>query len=149
MNFQKIVKIIAAVIGVLGIVFLFRIIGAGDEEIKAAASMGDYSTVSPLISIAQLILVVSVVATLIFSILTLFGDKQKLKKGLISFIFMGLVVVFAFVLSSGVETPMKDGEVLSATGARWVETGIRVFYYLTVIAIGAMGYSGVKRIINR
>ena len=43
----------------------------------------------------------------------------------------------------------SDGEVLSATGARWVETGIRVFYYLAVIAIGAMGYSGVKRIINR
>ena len=43
MNFQKIVKIVTAVLGVLGVVFLFRIIGAGDEEIKMAASMGDYS----------------------------------------------------------------------------------------------------------
>ena len=47
MNIQRIVKIGAGLLGVLGVVFLFRIIGAGDEEIKMAASMGDYGTVSP------------------------------------------------------------------------------------------------------
>ncbi|MGB1448583.1 MAG: hypothetical protein ACPG8F_01965 [Flavobacteriaceae bacterium] len=149
MNFQKIVKIVAGLLGVLGVVFLFRIIGAGDEEIKMAAAMGDYGTVSPLISIAQLILVVSVGATVIFSLLNLFGDSQKLKKSLISVGFLVVVVGLAYALSSGVETPLKDGEVLSASGARWVETGIRVFYYLAAIAVGAMAFSGVKRLINR
>jgi hypothetical protein len=149
MNFQKIVKIVAGLLGVLGVVFLFRVIGAGDEEIKMAASMGDYGTVSPLISIAQLILVISVSATVIFSLVTLFGDTQKLKKALISVAFLVVVVGLAYALSTGVETPLKDGEVLSASGARWVETGIRVFYYLGAIAIIAMAYSGVKRLINR
>ena len=149
MNLQKIIKIGAALLGVLGVVFLLRIIGAGDEEIKMAASMGDYGTVSPLISIAQLILYISLAATLIFSLLNLFSDKEKLKKALISVGFLVVVVGLAFALSSGVETPLKDGEVLSASGARWVETGIRVFYYLAFIAIAAMGYSGVKRILNR
>ena len=149
MNFQKIVKIISGLLGVLGIVFLFRIIGAGDEEIKMAASIGDFGKVSPLISIAQLILIISIAATLIFSLLNLFGDTQKLKKALISVGFLVVVVGVAFALSSGVETPLKDGEVLSASGARWVETGIRVFYSLALIAIGAMAFSGVKRLINR
>ena len=149
MNIQKIVKIGAGLLGVLGIVFLFRIIGAGDEEIKMAASMGDYGTVSPLISIAQIIFYVSVAATLIFSLLNLFGDSQKLKKALISVGFLVVVVGISFALSSGVETPLKDGEVLSASGARWVETGIRVFYSLSIIAIGAMAFSGVKRLTNR
>ena len=149
MNLQKIVKISAALLGVLGVVFLLRIIGAGDEEIKMAASMGDYGTVSPLISIAQLILYISLAATVIFSLLNLFSDKEKLKKALISVGFLVVVVGLAFALSSGQETPLKDGEVLSASGARWVETGIRVFYYLAFIAIAAMGYSGVKRILNR
>ena len=149
MNFQKIVKIVAGLLGVLGVVFLFRVIGAGDEEIKMAASMGDYGTVSPLISIAQLILVISVAATVIFSLVTLFGDTQKLKKALISVAFLVVVVGLAYALSTGVETSLKDGEVLSASGARWVETGIRVFYYLGAIAIIAMAYSGVKRLINR
>ena len=80
MNIQRIVKIGAGLLGVLGIVFLFRIIGAGDEEIKMAASMGDYGTVSPLISIAQIIFYVSVAATLIFSLLNLFGGFTKIKE---------------------------------------------------------------------
>ena len=149
MNIQRIVKIGAGLLGVLGIVFLFRIIGAGDEEIKMAASMGDYGTVSPLISIAQIIFYVSVAATLIFSLLNLFGDSQKLKKALISVGFLVVVVGISFALSSGVETPLKDGEVLSASGARWIETGILVFYSLAIIAIGAMAFSGVKRLTNR
>ena len=149
MNFQKIVKIVAGLLGVLGVVFLFRIIAAGDEEIKMAASMGDFGTVSPLISIAQLILIVSVAATVIFSLITLFGDTVKLKKALISVGFLVVVVGLAYALSTGVETPLKDGEVLSASGARWVETGIRVFYSLAAIAIGAMAFSGVKSIINK
>jgi hypothetical protein len=40
---------------------------------------------------------------------------------------------------------MKDGEVLSAAGSRWVGTGLRTFYILAVGAIGAMIFSGVKR----
>ena len=149
MNIQRIVKIGAGLLGVLGVVFLFRIIGAGDEEIKMAASMGDYGTVSPLISIAQIIFYVSVAATVIFSLLNLFGDAQKLKKALISVGFLVVVVGLSYAMSSGVETPLKDGEVLSASGARWVETGIRVFYSLSIIAIGAMAFSGVKRLTNR
>ena len=98
MNIQRIVKIGAGLLGVLGIVFLFRIIGAGDEEIKMAASMGDYGTVSPLISIAQIIFYVSVAATLIFSLLNLFGDSQKLKKALISVGFLVVVVGISFAL---------------------------------------------------
>ena len=110
--------------------------------------MGDYGTVSPLISIAQIILIIAIAATVIFSLITLFGDKEKLKKAVISIGFLVVVVGLAFALSSGEETALKDGEVLSASGARWVETGIRVFYYLAAIAVGAMVYAGVKRLIN-
>lgn len=149
MNFQKIVKIVAGIFGVLGVVFLLRIMSTGDEEIKMAASMGDYGTVSPLISIAQIILIIAVAATVIFSLITLFGDKEKLKKAVISVGFLLVVVGLAFALSSGEETALKDGEVLSASGARWVETGIRVFYYLATIAVLAMAYAGAKRLINR
>ena len=51
--------------------------------------------------------------------------------------------------SSGEETPLQDGEFLSASGARWVETGIRMFYFLTVIAVGAMGFGSVRKLIKK
>ena len=60
-----------------------------------------------------------------------------------------VVLVVAYLFSSGEETPMQDGEMLSASGARWVETGIRMFYLLTVIAVCAMGFGSVRKLIKK
>tara|TARA_B100000767_G_scaffold269263_1_gene290809 strand:+ start:2919 stop:3365 length:447 start_codon:yes stop_codon:yes gene_type:complete len=148
MNFHKIVKIISVILGLLGIVFLFMVIGSGDEEIKAAASVGDYSTVSPLINLAQLILGITVASTLVFSLLGLFSDKEKLKKALFSIVGLFAVLGIAYATSEGVETPMKDGEVLSETASRMVGTGIRMFYFLAIIAIGSMLFASLKKLIK-
>ena len=149
MNIQTIVKIISAVFGLLGAIFLFRIIGAGDEEIKMAASMGDFGTVSPLVSLAIAILSITVIVTVLFSLLSLASSPEKLKKSLI-FIGCFLVVTgIAYATSSGVETPMKDGEMLSASGSRWVETGLRMFYILATLAVLSMVFSGARKILNR
>ena len=149
MNLQTIVKIISAVFGLLGVVFLFRIIGAGDEEIKMAATSGDFTTVSPLVSLAIAILFITVSITLVFSILNLASSSKKLKKSLIFIGCFVVVTVIAYAASDGVETPMKDGEVLSANGSRWVGTGLRMFYILAALAILSMILSGAKKILKR
>ena len=149
MNLQNIIKIISALIGIISAVLLFRIIGLGDETIKMDASMGDFSSVSPLVNLALLVLGITVVVTLLFSLVGLASDGRKLKKALLSIGLFLAVVFISYALSTGVETPMKDGEVLSANGSRWVGAGLRSFYLLAIIAIAAMVFSGVKRIINR
>ena len=149
MKLQTIIKIISAVFGLLGVVFLFRIIGAGDEEIKMAAGTGDFSTVSPLVSLAIAILFITISITLVFSILNLASSSRKLKKALIFIGCFVLVTAIAFAASDGVETPMKDGEVLSASGSRWVETGLRMFYILATLAILSMLLSGAKKILKK
>ena len=73
------------------------------------------------------------------------ANGAKLKKALISVAAFALVVMISFLFSEGVETPLKDGEIFSASGSRWVGTGLRTFYILAVVAIGAMVFSGVKR----
>ena len=148
MNFHKIVKIVTGILGVLGIVFLFMVIGSGDEEVKAAAAMGDYSKISPLITLSQIILGIAIIATLVFSLLGLFSDKEKLKKALFSIVGLLVVLGVAYATSEGVETPMKDGEFLSAAGSRMVGTGIRMFYFLAIIAIGSMLFASVKKLIK-
>jgi len=149
MKLQTIVKIISAVFGLLGVIFLFRIIGAGDEEIKMAAGTGDFSTVSPLVSLAIAILFITISITLVFSILNLASSSRKLKKALIFIGCFVLVTAIAFAASDGVETPMKDGEVLSASGSRWVGTGLRMFYILATLAILSMVLSGAKKILKK
>ncbi|MGB1080622.1 MAG: hypothetical protein ACPGYI_04630, partial [Flavobacteriaceae bacterium] len=101
--------------------------------------------VSPMITLALVILAVVVLITVVSSLAALASNPAKLKKALISLAAFALVVLISFVFSEGVETPLKDGEVLSATGSRWVGTGLRTFYILAVVAVGTMVYSGVKR----
>jgi len=149
MKLQNIIKIISAIFGVLAVVFLFRIIGLGDEEIKMAASMGDYGSVSPLVNLAIAILVITVAVTLVFSLIGLTSDAKKLKKALLSAGLFLAVIGISYAMSTGVETPLKDGEALSANGSRWVGAGLRAFYILAVVAIGAMLMSGAKRIFNK
>ena len=149
MKLQTIVKIIGAVFVLLAVIFLFRIIGAGDEEIKMAAGTGDFSKVSPLVSLAIAILFITISITLVFSILNLASSSKKLKKALIFIGCFILVTAIAFAASDGVETPMKDGEVLSASGSRWVGTGLRMFYILATLAILSMVLSGAKKILKK
>jgi hypothetical protein len=149
MKVQNIIKIISAVIGLIAAFFLLRIITTGDENIKMAASMGDFGAVSPLVELARIVLAITIVVTLLFTLRGLFSDFSKLKKAGISIGLFLLVVVVSYLLSEGVETPLKDGEVLSASGSRWVGTGIRTFYILSLVAIGMMLFSGVNKILKR
>ena len=149
MKIQNIIKIVSAIIGVLAAFFLLRIIGTGDEDIKIAASIGDFGAVSPLVELARIVLLITISVTLIFTLLGLFSDPAKLKKAAISVGLFLLVIVISYLISDGIETPLKDGEVLSASAARWVGTGIRTFYILAAVAIGLMLFSGVTRIIKK
>ncbi|MDG1822197.1 MAG: hypothetical protein P8H25_02340 [Flavobacteriaceae bacterium] len=148
MDIQKITKIVVLVLGVLGLVFQVTILSKGDDAIELNSYAGDFSSVSPMITLAIVILIVVVAITLVSSLATLASNPEKLKKALLSVAAFVLVVLLSFVLSDGSETPLKDGEVLSAFGSRLVGTGLRTFYFLAIIAIGSMLFSGVKRFIK-
>ena len=90
-----------------------------------------------------------VLLSLGFSIKNLASDKQKMIGSLKAIGAFLVVLVVAYLFSSGEETPLQDGEFLSASGARWVETGIRMFYFLTVIAVGAMAFGSVRKLIKK
>ena len=145
MDIQKITKYVALSLGVIGLILQVLILRKGDDAIEMAGLAGNFSSVSPMINLAIIILIIVVLITLVSSFATLASNPAKLKKAGISIAAFAAVVLLSFLLSEGVETPMKDGEVLSASGSRWVGAGLRTFYILAVIAMGTMLYSGVKR----
>ena len=149
MKLENIIKIVCAVLGLLGVIFLFRILATGDDDIKMAASMGDFSLISPLISLSMFILFITVAVTIIFSFINLASNPGKLKKSMIFIGFLIIVIGIAYASSTGVETPMKDGQVLSASGSKWVGTGIRVFYILASVAVLSMIAFGARNIIKK
>ena len=145
MNLQKITNISVVLLAVLALIVLGVIIAQGDEYIEMSAMQGNFGAVSLMINLALLVLAVTVAMTLVFSVKNLVSEKSKMKKAGISIGSFLAVFVLAFVLSSGVETPLPDGGMLSATQSKLVEAGIRTFYLLTIIAGGIMVYFSVSK----
>ena len=143
---KKIFTYTALALGVLGLILQVVILSQGDDVIKLNALSGNYGIVSTMITLALLVLAITVILTLIFSFSNLASDGKKLKKALISIGVFVAVVLVAFLFSTGTETPLKDGGMLSAAGSRWIETGLRTFYFLVFIAVGAMLYTGIARL---
>ncbi len=149
MNLEKITRIGCIALGVLGLIFLALVFATGDDSIKMSAASGDYGVITPIIILSQIVLFIAVIVTLTFSLRGIAKDKSKMKNALKSTGLFLVVVVIAFVLSSGVETPMRDGKILSAMGSRLVGTGIRVFFILSIIAVGLMVFPGTKKIFKK
>ena len=145
MNLQKITNISVVLLALLALIVLGVIIGQGGEYIEMSAMQGNFGAVSVMINLALFVLLVTVLMTLVFSMKNLFSEKSKLKKAGMSIGSFLFVFILAFVLSSGVETPMQDGKMLSALQSRFVEAGIRTFYLLTLIAGGIMVYFSVSK----
>jgi len=149
MNLDKLTRIGCIALGVLGLIFLAIVFVSGDDSIKDAARDGNYGVITPIILLSQITLFVAVIVTLFFSLRGIAKDKSKMKNALKSAGLFLVVIVVAFVFSSGVETPMRDGKVLSAMGSKLVETGIRVFFILSIIAVALMVFPGTKKIFKK
>ena len=149
MNLEKITRIGCIALGVLGMIFLSLVFFTGDDSIKMSAASGDYGVITPIILLSQIVLFIAVLVTLTFSLRGIAKDKAKMKNAIKSAGLFLLVVLIGFLLSNGVETPMRDGKVLSAMGSRLVGTGINVFFILTIIAVVLMVFPGTKKIFKK
>jgi hypothetical protein len=149
MNYQKLTNYLVVVLGLLGFGLLLAILFQGDDTIEMNALQGDFGSVSYIIYLAQAVLAITVLLSLGFSLKNLASDKQKMIGSLKAIGAFLVVLVLAYLFSSGEETPLQDGEFLSASGARWVETGIRMFYFLTIIAVGAMLSGSIIKLIKK
>ncbi len=147
MDLQKLLKIVAAVVGLLSIAFLVTIISKGDDVIKAgdgAASVGAFMYV------AYFILAAAVVSVVFFTLSNLISNAASLKNTLIAIgAFTLLAIICYFVFASGVETMLKDGTMLSVAQSKLVGAGLYLFYSLAVVAGGTMLFFGVKKSLNK
>lgn len=146
MNLSRILTIVAVVIGVVSILMLGSILGAGDEAIQSGAEAG---VVNPLMYIAYVVFIIAVAATLVFTVVNTFTNASGLKNTLIgvgAFAVIGLICYF--VLATGQKTVLREGELLSESGSRLVGAGLYMFYILAAGAIGAMLFTGIKKMIS-
>jgi len=145
MILHKILKYVALVLGIIGIVFLARILIADDGSIVASAD-AQQSLVTPFLWLAYIILALILVMVVFFVIKGLF--RGNIKTTLIPIGAFVLVIGLAYVLTDGNEVQLKDGGTLSASGSHWISAGLEMFYILGTIAVASMFISGVKKLIK-
>ncbi len=142
MGLHKILKIVALVLSVAGIISLAMIVSNGDDAVKATGEGLD-----GFLYIAYIMFSIVLLFVIIFVLKGLLAGD--IKKTLITIGAFLAVIIISYIMADGVETMMKDGKVLSASGSRWISTGINAFVLLGLIAIGSMASGGIKKLITK
>lgn len=150
---KKITTIILAVVGVLSIILLGRIISKGDTVIQSAAKAGDMDLVdglfNPYVTIAYIVLAVILLLVIVFMVKGILSNPANFKRTIMGVVaFAAIFAICYFIFAEGVETPMPDNEILSASDSKLVGAGLYMFYALAIIAGGAMLFTGVKKMIK-
>lgn len=139
MALHKIIKIVALLLSIAGVIFLAMIISKGDTAIAETGA-----GVDGFLYVAYITLALILVFVLFFVLKGVFeGD---IKKTLMSVGVFLLVVVISYVLADGTTMTLQDGDMLSESGSKWVGTGLYTFYILAVLAIGSMVFSGINKV---
>ncbi len=143
MTLHKILKYLALVIGVIGLILLGRILAEDADAIEASADLQN-SLLAPIMYLSYFVLLVVLVLVAIFVIKGLF--KGNIKNTLIAVGAFIAVIVIAYLVTDGSQMTLKDGDILSASASHWVSAGLVTFYILAGIAILAMVISGIKKL---
>ena len=146
---NKIVKIVLAVVGVIAAIMWYQLPGR-DVPVGEAVQSGPMNI---MFLIMYILLAVAVFSSLLFTIANLFAHPKKLKKTLMVFGGFLVVVVIAYATSSGTDIDIEEmanrGVATTETVVRRIGTGLNLFFFLVVIAIGLMAWGGLKKVINK
>lgn len=128
---MKIFRILAIAVGVVGLILWILLLGSTDPYTDVMLHLG------------KGLVYITAATVLFFTIKNLVAHPEKLKKALVT------LVVFAVIVAIGYA--MADGNTEGATEStsKWVGAGLYTFYILTVLAILAMAWTGLKKLIGK
>ena len=133
MNLYKGTYYTAGILSLIGIILVGLIIN------------GSIGQIGILLWIAYIILALIISFVLFFTLKNITSNKGLLvSTSKVVGIFFATALICYFVLSSGEETPLRDGNMLSASGSKLVSAGLFMFYALILAATIIMMVFGVK-----
>jgi hypothetical protein len=149
---SKILSLVSGFIGLIAIYFLTRIIMEGDDAVKESLELQN-SLVSPFVSFAKIIFVITTIIAVVFSIWNLIKHPKLLKKTVVSIGILAVVLIFAYAMSSDAAVTnmsgniIKDGE--AGTTSKWVSTGIWYSMILGAVGLGFFLWDFVKSLASK
>ncbi|WP_456424080.1 hypothetical protein [Lutibacter sp.] len=147
---SKILTLVAGLIGLIGFYFFIRILMIGDDVLETDVALQN-SVLSPFIYFAQILLIITILISIVFSAVNMVKHPQVLKRTLIGVgaLLIILVIAYSFaddgaVMSMGKVLP--DGEAGSIS--KWVSTGINYSAILGIIGFGAFFFDFAKSLVK-
>jgi len=148
---SKILSLVSGLIGLIAIYFLARIIMEGDDAVKESLDLQN-SLVSPFVQFAKVILIITTVIAVVFSLWNLVRHPKLLKKTLISLAALGVLLLISYMMATDEATRnlsgniIKDGE--AGSTSKWVSTGIWYSMILGAIGLGFFLVDFVKSLLS-
>ena len=133
MSLIKIFRVITSIFVIAGIILGVMIVSGNESQIGS------------ILYLSYIVLATILFFVVLFTLKNTFSNKDTLKStltGVGAFALVGLICYFG--LANGVETELRDGDMLSASGSKLVGAGLYMFYALVFIAIGSIVFNGVK-----
>ena len=148
---SKILSLVSGFIGLIAIYFLVRIIMEGDDAVKESLDLQN-SLVSPFVSFAKVILIITAVLSVVFSLWNLIRQPKLLKKTLVSLAGLGVLLLISYMMASDAAVTNVSGNVIkngeAGSVSKWVSTGIWYSLILGGIGLGFFLWDFVKSLVS-
>ncbi len=154
MKISKILSYVVLAVGAVGIILWF-LMNSAFSALQASGtsefSEEGFAAVSPLYSLTIVVFVIVLAVTLISVFTSLAKNPAGLTKALIGIGAFIVVLIVCYIVADGSvdNLGIKKGVALSEGESKWIGAGLYGFYFLTIIAIGLMLLSGVKKLIGK
>ena len=134
MSFDKISRLLAIVLGSIGLVFTLLIFFGGESSLETNVS------ISIWISIAMFFIAIGLA---IFSAVRgMIINPASLRGSAIGFGALTAIVAISYMISSGAD--FESYKNMSESGSRWVSTGLNATYIMTLLSVGAIVFSSLN-----
>ncbi|CAL2077553.1 hypothetical protein [Tenacibaculum sp. 190524A02b] len=129
---SKILKIIVAVLSLVGIGLFLRVAGIDEEQAEAMSS-----AVSPLVTYSIALLGLAVVAAVVASLLGVLKNPAALKKALLGIVALAVVLLVSYILSPDNQVNDANGEIIAAAQSQVSKlTSTGIWVSLILLAVG-------------
>ena len=139
MNLQKMLTVGIAIISLIAVA-MWVMITKGDD---------DSAAIDAMLWFGKILVYGAGAIAIVLSLKNIASNPAKIKVAGIAIVGLLVIVGISYGLSTGKEV-LRDGtQMVSESGSKLVGTGLRVFYILIIVALGAMVASGVKKALNK
>ena len=136
MTFDKISRLLAIVLGGLGLVCTMLIFFGGESSTETNVGAAIWVTIAMFL--------VAIGLGLFSAVRWMMINPASLRGSLIGFGALAAILALSYMISSGADyESYKD---ISESGSRWVSTGLNVTYIMTLLSIGVVLFSSLIRL---